>query len=231
LIGVEQVAVIDPGPDEDEHIRALSAALEPVEDVRILLTHRHGDHAGGAVRLAQKTGAFVLGPPSCRPPAGSGISFEILREGDQVPTDLGPVTVLEIPGHTDDHLAFNWEEAGALFVGDLLLGRGNTTWIGEYLGCVEDYLESLEKVKAQRPSVVYPGHGPPITRPSSFVNRFRRHRLERLEEVQSVRLRRPEASAEELAVIIYGGEIPEKLAKAATASVEAALFHLDRRRD
>lgn len=227
LVGGKQVAVIDPGPDEDNHIRALSVALEQAKTVRVLLTHRHSDHAGSAVRLADEVGATLLGPPSCKPPSGSGVPFTALREGDRVATDQGGVTVVEIPGHTQDHLAFFWEEAEALFVGDLLLGKGNTTWIGEYLGCVQDYLDSLDKVEALGADVIYPGHGPPISSPSISLKLFRRHRLKRLEQVRKARLEHPEAGARELAELIYGGEIPEKLAKAARSGVEAALFHMD----
>jgi len=231
LIGGAQVAVIDPGPDEENHIRALSLALEPAQEVRILLSHRHSDHTGGAGRLAEKFGAPLFGPPSCRPPEDSTVSFHLLEEGAEVPTDEGMVKTVEIPGHTEDHLGFFWETAGALFVGDLILGKGNTTWVGEYLGCVEDYLNSLAKVEALGATVLYPGHGPPSIKPATRVSLFRRHRLQRVEQVRSVRLEHPEADAGDLAAVIYGGEIPEKLVKAAVASVEAALFHLDRESD
>ncbi len=227
LVGRKQVAVIDPGPDEDNHIRALSVAVEHAKTVRILLTHRHSDHAGSAVRLADEVGAKILGPLSCQPLSDSDVPFQALREGDGVTTDQGRVTAVEIPGHTKDHLAYFWKEAGALFVGDLLLGRGNTTWIGEYLGCVADYLGSLEKVEALEVDVIYPGHGPPITSPSISLKLFRRHRLKRLDQVRTARLEHPDAGVHELAELIYGGEIPEELAKAARSGVEAALFHLD----
>lgn len=223
--------MIDPGPDEEDHIRALSHALEPAREIRILLTHRHTDHAGGAVSLARATGALLFGPVSCRPPGDSGVPFQVLVEGDEIPTDEGVVTALEIPGHAKDHLAFFWEPAGALFVGDLMLGKGDTTWVGEYLGCVGDYLDSLDKVESFGAKVLYPGHGPPSVEPASRVALFRRHRLRRVEQVRSARLENPGAGAGELAALIYGGEIPDKLVRAAVASVEATLFHLDSQRD
>jgi glyoxylase-like metal-dependent hydrolase (beta-lactamase superfamily II) len=209
------------------HIQALSAALESAREVRILLTHGHSDHAGAAPRLAEQTGAPLLSPASYRLPEGVDLTLEKLKEGDRIPTDEGDLVALEVPGHSRDHLAFHWAEAGALFVGDLILGKGNTTWIGEYPGCVDDYLNSLEKVEALGAAILYPSHGPPVTSPASTLELFRRHRLKRLEEVRAVRQGHPEAGPEELAATIYGSEIPPKLVKAATASVEAALFHLD----
>ena len=211
LIGRHRVVVIDPGPDMEAHVRTLSAALEPAKEVQVLLTHRHGDHAGALPGLLETTGA----------------SLKEMKEGDRVSTDEGDLVALEIPGHTRDHLGFHWVDAGALFVGDLLLGRGNTTWIGEYLGCIQDYLDSLEKIRAVGAEVIYPGHGPPIISPDRTLDRFRRHRLERLEEVRRAREENLDGSPEDLAGAIYGGEIPEKLKKAARSSVEAALYHLD----
>jgi glyoxylase-like metal-dependent hydrolase (beta-lactamase superfamily II) len=145
-----------------------------------------------------------------------------------VPTDQGDLVVVETPGHSRDHLAFRWPEADAVFVGDLLLGRGNTTWVGEYLGCVEDYLASLDKIRELDPSVLYPAHGPPIQAPQVVLDRYRRHRLERLKQVEGTRADHPHADPRKLAELIYGGEIPEKLQKAAIRAVEAAIFHLDR---
>lgn len=220
--------MIDPGPDVDSHIRALSSALESAEEVLLLLTHAHSDHAGGAPRLAGRLGAPILAPRSYSLPDHPNVHVQTVGEGDRLETDQGALEVLEIPGHSSEHLAFHWLDAEALFVGDLLLGRGNTTWVGEYLGCVEDYLASLEKVEASGASVLYPTHGPPIRSPARAVEKYRRHRLGRLEEVRRLRAERPGAEPIEIAEAIYGGEIPDKLLKAAKEGVEAALYHLDR---
>jgi glyoxylase-like metal-dependent hydrolase (beta-lactamase superfamily II) len=221
------VAVIDPGPDVESHIRALLSVLEEAEDVSILLTHGHSDHAGGASTLAELLGARILAPPDYSLPDHPSVTVGALHEGDRVETDQGRLDVLETPGHARKHLSFFWREADVLFVGDLLLGRGNTTWVGEYLGCVEDYLASLEKVEASGAGTLYPTHGPPITSPAQAVEKFRRHRLGRLEEVRRLKEARPDADPLEIAEAIYGGEIPRKLMKAAREGVEAALHHLD----
>lgn len=232
LVGELQVAIIDPGPDVEDHLRALSGILDSAQDVRILLTHQHSDHAGGAPRLAAELGVPLFAPSSYSPSKSSenpddSLLIQTLREGDTIPTDQGELGVLEIPGHSQDHLGFAWRDEGAVFVGDLILGKGKTTWVGEYLGCVKDYLRSLDKVEALDASILYPTHGPPVRTPKKTLQRFRRHRLDRMDEVQSVRNANPEASAVELAELIYGGTIPEKLVKAARSGVEAALHHLD----
>jgi glyoxylase-like metal-dependent hydrolase (beta-lactamase superfamily II) len=227
LVGKRQVAVIDPGPEVEDHLRALVSSLEAAREVSILLTHGHRDHSGGAAALAARVGAKVFASPFCRLASSDPGGIMSLQEGDTIATDQGELVVVEVPGHSRDHLAFHWIGSGGLFVGDLLLGRGNTTWIGEYPGCVADYLESLQKVRALSPRVLYPAHGPPITDPISALKTFESHRLERIEEVRDARRRHPEASAEELAGLIYGGVLPPRVVKAATGSVEATLHHLE----
>lgn len=219
LIGGGIAAVIDPGPDVEDHVRALAVALGSASEVRILLTHHHGDHAGGAPRLAQALKATILGPPS----AGRGG----LQEGDVIHTDEGKIVALSTPGHSRDHLSFFWPRGGALFVGDLLLGRGSTTWLGEYPGCVADYLASLEKVARLMPALIYPAHGNVIRDVQGALRRFRNHRLKRLAQLRAARGARPGASPEELAMRVYGGEMEPRLLSAARSSVEVMLHHLD----
>jgi glyoxylase-like metal-dependent hydrolase (beta-lactamase superfamily II) len=220
LIGEGQAAVIDPGPDVEDHVRALAVALGGASEVNILLTHHHRDHAGGAHGLARALRGTILGPPS----AGYGV----LQEGDLIPTDKGEIVALSTPGHTRDHLSFFWPRRGALFVGDLLLGRGSTTWLGEYPGCVADYLASLEKVARLTPTLIFPAHGPAIRDVQRALRRFRSHRLKRLAQLRSARGALPGASPEELAVRVYGVEMEPRLLKAARSSIEVMLHHLER---
>ena len=219
LIGQKSAVAIDPGPNEEEHVRALSHALGEAGDLRILLTHGHGDHAGGAVPLAQTTGAPVLGPPSA--------GFLPLEEGDVVPTDEGDLIALATPGHTRDHLAFFWPRGRALFAGDMVLGKGATTWLGEYPGCVADYLETLDRVQALDPAVIYPAHGPPVKSPRRTLEAFRTHRLDRLRRLDEIRRATPGGSLEEILLAVYGRELPPRVVKAARSSIEVMLHHLE----
>jgi len=219
LVGRKRAVVIDPGPNEEEHVRALSRALAGAVEVRILLTHGHGDHAGGAEPLARALGAPVLGPSS------AGVLP--LAEGDVIPTDEGDLVVLSTPGHTRDHLAFSWARAKALFVGDLVLGRGATTWLGEYPGCVADYLATLDRIEALDPAIIYPAHGPPLRAPRRTLDAFRTHRVERLRRVGEILRETPEIPVEEMVRAVYGEALPPRLVKAAHSSIEVMLFHLE----
>ncbi len=212
------MAVIDPGPNVDEHVRALSRALDGVRDLRILLTHGHGDHAGAARLLAEALKAPVFGPPS------TGVLA--LLDGDVISTDAGVLRTVATPGHTRDHLAFQWPRGEAVFVGDLILGRGATTWLGEYRGCVEDYLASLERIRNLSPTVLYPAHGPPVRDPIETLDRFREHRMDRLRQVREIMQESPGAGVDEILENVYGGRLPKRVLKAARASVEVMVHHL-----
>jgi glyoxylase-like metal-dependent hydrolase (beta-lactamase superfamily II) len=213
------VAVIDPGPNVEEHVRPLSDLLAGASKIQILLTHGHGDHAGAARGLMDRTGAVVLGPPST--------GFEPLEGGEEIDTDWGKLVAVSTPGHSRDHLVFHWPAGDAVFVGDLILGKGDTTWLGEYPGCVADYLASLERVGVLSPSILYPAHGPPVKNPVEALDRFRRHRMDRLRQLGEVLDRAPNATPDEVLEAVYGRELPARLRKAALASVEVMLHHLE----
>src|SRR5580658_1633315 len=67
LLGLGEVAVLDPGPDDERHLTAILAAGGP--RIRwIIVTHTHPDHSPLTLRLAERTGARVIGLP----PPGDG---------------------------------------------------------------------------------------------------------------------------------------------------------------
>lgn len=217
LVGTRRVAVIDPGPAADDHVRAVLRALEEAERVVLLQTHDHADHAGAVPSLAARLGAVAMG-------AGGGV--EPLGDGGTVETDQGRLVAVATPGHAARHLSFHWPDADALFAGDLLLGEGDTTWLGAYPGCVADYLDSLDRVEALAPSVVFPAHGPPIRDVENAMRRYREHRSRRLDQVRRALDELPGAGADELVKRVYGERLPDGLREAARRSVEAMAHHL-----
>lgn len=218
LVGHERVVMIDPGPDLESHVRALLHAVAGAESVQILLTHGHDDHAGAVGRLSDALTAEVVGVghPSARR----------LEPGEVIQTDVGRLVALDTPGHSREHVTFHWVEAGAAFPGDLVLGMGSTTWVGEYLGCVADYLDSLNRVRELECRVLYPAHGPAIEDPASTLDRFEEHRRVRIRQIREALAAHPEATSEQLVAMVYGSSIPEGLEKAARLGVEAILDFL-----
>ena len=218
IVGRDSLAVIDPGPDDPGHLRALEAAVGGARDVMVLVTHDHADHSGCARALADALGCPLVG--SCRQ------ADRPLRDADLVATDLGDLVAVETPGHSADHLCFHWPRAGALFAGDLMLGEGSTTWVGEYSGCVRDYLASLARVEALAPDIVYPTHGPPLEDVPGAVQTYRDHRFARIEQAGEASRAHPGATPAELVTAIYGNQLPPRLRAAAEASIAAMLDYL-----
>lgn len=222
LVGRRILAIVDPGPDLDSHVRALVSRAAAAERVAVLVTHGHADHAGAASRVASELGAEIFGP------AGVEAVGRALGDGDAVETDEGALVAVHTPGHTREHLCFHWPRRSAVFVGDLLLGRGDTTWVAEYPGCVADYLESLERLRSLEPAVLYPAHGPPLTDPAEALDRFERHRRERIAQVRDARRAHPGVDADALVDAVYGDTVPSPMRSAARRSLEAILDHIDR---
>ncbi|WP_028024673.1 hydroxyacylglutathione hydrolase [Enterovibrio calviensis] len=108
--------VVDPG--DAKPVLAFLAEHELILDA-ILLTHHHADHVGGVNALTSVyAGATVYGPSTARfsqvtHPLEDNASFSLLNT---------PFTVLHVPGHTVDHIAYHTE--GMLFCGDTLFSGG-----------------------------------------------------------------------------------------------------------
>lgn len=212
--------MIDPGPDVPAHVRALTSAVADAGRVRIVLTHGHADHAAAARPLADEVGADVYGPE------GVEVVDRVIGDGDVIDTDAGGLVAVSTPGHTREHLCFHWPERRALFAGDVMLGEGDTTWVGEYAGCVADYLASLARLSALDLDVIYPAHGPPIDDPPARIECYRAHREARIEQVRAALDRHPGADADALVRTVYGSTLPAGAKRAATSSIAALIVHV-----
>ncbi|HKT71627.1 MAG TPA: MBL fold metallo-hydrolase [Steroidobacteraceae bacterium] len=186
LVGERDLALIDPGPDDPEHIRAILAAARG--RIRwILCTHTHSDHATGVAAVKNATGAEILG----RPGAGNGTEHDVLITADRVlgdgdELDVGGVTlqVIQTPGHASNHLCFLLRDTGMLFTGDHIM-QGSTVVIWPPDGNMRAYIRSLERLLSLPIEVIAPGHGYLIEQPREEVSRLIKHRLAREDKVRS----------------------------------------------
>ena len=232
----DRIAVIDPGPDEPDHIAALLSAIGDAEVAAIMCTHTHRDHSPAARPLAEKIGAPIVGcAPLVLDDSGprADASFDKLYEPDRVLADgeamTGPgwtLTAVATPGHTSNHLCFALEQSGALFTGDHVMAW-STSVVVPPDGDMSAYMASLEKLYAREDRVYYPAHGPAVERPRQLVRGMIGHRRQR--ENQIVRLLSENAqSPHELVAAMYKGLDP-KLNGAARMSVTAHLIDLEQR--
>lgn len=222
--GASDVIVIDPGPDEIEHLeRIATAAAERGRVAQILLTHGHADHSAGARSLARMTGAAVRALDPEFVFGGEGLhAGEVISFGDLV------IDVISSPGHSADSLCFRVHGDSSILTGDTVLGRGTTViaWpdgrLGEYL----DTLESLaQTIHASGVTGIYPGHGPLVSDPAHRIQAYLAHRKERLNEVRAA-LESGARTADDVVAIVYA-QTPQELLGAATLSVRAQIEYLN----
>jgi glyoxylase-like metal-dependent hydrolase (beta-lactamase superfamily II) len=222
--GSADVIVVDPGPDDTEHLRRVLAAARAGGERRvaqIVLTHGHLDHSAGAARFAAMSGAPV------------GALDPALRLGDEgfVPGDVlvaagCELRVVGTPGHSADSLSLLLEADGALLTGDTVLGRG-TTVIGPD-GSLGDYLRTLDELRRLAEAVglrvLLPGHGPVLSDPAGVLDYYIAHRQERLDQVRAA-LAGGARTPAEIVAVVYADTDPA-VRRAAEWSVRAQLDYL-----
>jgi glyoxylase-like metal-dependent hydrolase (beta-lactamase superfamily II) len=234
LVGLNDVAVIDPGPDEPAHLDGICSAVADARSKTVVLTHAHPDHAGGAVRLATRIGAPIrMARGALHSPVPDSAVARWVADGDRIETDAGVLDVVAAPGHTPEHVALLWyggsaPGGGAVFVGDLMMGEGDTALVAHPEGDLAAYLRSLDRVDALGAEVLYPTHGPPLRDPGAAIERYREHRRKRIEQVRAA-LRTGAAPVAVLADRVYGREVPAALRAAAEDSLRAVLRYLAER--
>lgn len=145
--------VVDPGPDDADHLDAV-LAHGPIDG--IVLTHSHPDHAEGAPALAERAGVEVV--------PGFGRS------------SVGPFDVVPTPGHAPDHVSLVFGRV--LFAGDTVLGSGSV-FVGGEEGSMAAYLDSLRRLRSLELDAILPGHGPVVWDPRAKLDEYLEHRLER----------------------------------------------------
>lgn len=223
LVGSGEVALVDPGPDMEEHLAAILAALQPGERiVQIIVSHAHMDHLGLAQRAKEATGAPILGWQAVDAPFQPDIALE---DGQILQGPDWRLEVIHTPGHTDDHLCFGFRDV--CLTADHVMGWSSSVLIPPR-GDVADYIASLEKLAARPWRRLHAAHGDPMEDPAERLAYLIRHRLAREESILKALRRRP-MTLETLVSQLYA-TTPRNLHGAATRNVEAHLIHLLRTR-
>jgi hydroxyacylglutathione hydrolase len=171
-------AVIDPGGEVDRILSAIEEAGFELE--KILLTHGHLDHAGGAMDLKDRTGVPIVGPQKDEAFWLDQITAQSQQFGlpggrdctpDQWLEDGGTVTVgnlefdvIHCPGHTPGHVVFVHKPSKLAIVGDVLF-QGSIGRTDFPKGDHDTLIRSItEKLWPLGEDIAFiPGHGPMST--------------------------------------------------------------------
>lgn len=233
LIGHGKVAIVDPGPDQPDHIEALLRAVRGETVTHILVTHTHRDHSPATPAIAKATGATVYAyGPHPRPPGGEhaeeagDLAFAPdvrLADGDVVEGDGWTVEAVHTPGHISNHLCFAVREDQALLTGDHVMGW-STAVISPPDGNMAAYFASLRKLLPRRETLYIPTHGAEIREPVPFVKAYIEHRLAREAQILA-RLEEGPKTIPEIVARNYA-ETPLNLHAAAGRSTLAHLVQM-----
>lgn len=167
-------AVVDPGGDLDVIVKAAEENGVTIE--KLLITHAHIDHAGGAGELAERLGVPIEGPHKDDdfwiqglpkqsvdygfPPAMTFVPERWLEDGDTVSVGNMTLNVIHCPGHTPGHVVFYYPDQNIAIVGDVLF-QGSIGRTDFPKGNHQDLLDSItKKLWPLGNDVTFlPGHG------------------------------------------------------------------------
>ena len=223
--------VIDPGPEDEGHLNVLGAKADKVG--LVLLTHHHPDHADGAHRFRQLTGAPIraFDPTICAGDVAPLTDGEIVSADGVTPQ----IEVVHTPGHTADSACFFvWSgkpgesTLEGIITGDTIAGR-HTTMISETDGDLGEYLETLSMLEKRGEGIrLLPGHGPDGEDVSAFARKYIDRREHRLTQIRQVREKiGPDVDLKTMIDEMYD-DVDPVLRHAAEQSTRVALRYLDR---
>ncbi len=226
LVGIDEVAVIDPGPDTPEHVDAIIGAAMRERVRWVLLTHTHPDHWPAAEKLARRTGAQVGAFPTF--PKADEVTLRVdvaLRDGAILDGTEFRLEVLHTPGHAPNHLCFWLDEERVLFTGDHVLNGTTTVVNPQRGGDMIEYLASLDRMrKLKRVARICPGHGDVIDDPVAVLDEYVAHRKMRERQILKL-LRSGPITINRIVTTLYT-DIPEGLVEMARRQVHAHLLKL-----
>ena len=193
VVGQGQLSIFDPASPFPEEQRALIAALDARTNevvTRIVLTHHHHDHIMGAHVLQETYRERGQRVPIVAHPKTAELVAHVLTVDafwtDGQTEDCGGIelTATHTPGHAPGHLVFQSSEDQAMIAGDMVAGIG-TILIDPMDGNLEDYLRSLQRMRALSPSCLLPAHGPQLDHPDDVLSMYIAHRHLRTDQIRT----------------------------------------------
>ena len=220
----EDLTVVDPGPALSEHIESIVSCSSNLS--RIVVTHTHPDHSPGVSLLQSKVDipAYGLITESSKNQDTSFKPIKMLTHGEVVEAKDHNLEVIHTPGHASNHLCYLLKEEKLLFTGDHIM-NGSTVVISPPDGNMQDYLDSLNKLKEYDLENIAPGHGELLSNPHSVADWIIDHRIDRENKVIKAIKEAGSGNPDSLVEAVYD-DVEESLHFAARWSLEAHLIKL-----
>jgi glyoxylase-like metal-dependent hydrolase (beta-lactamase superfamily II) len=212
--------VIDPADADRTHLAAIISEGERRGGIRkILVTHSHPDHLGGAAELREQLQVPIYAFSRREVPI---LDYEV-PDGTTFSLGGDILRALHTPGHSPDHLCFLLERSRILFAGDHISGI-TTNVIGDML----DYLNALQRLQTIEIAEIVPAHGPNIADPQAKIAEYIAHRQQREQQIlQAMQLLGSGATIPRMVAAIYQ-DVDASLHPVAARSVEAHLLKLEK---
>ena len=172
--------VIDPAEGNPEYLAAIVQEGRLRGGIqRILVTHGHPDHIGGATSLRAQLNIPILAF------SRQGVPFadEEIADGATFPVGDDSLRAIYTPGHRFDHLCFLLEKQRTLFAGDLLASSTTVVIPPPPEGDLVDYMDSLRRVQSLNIAEIIPAHGQIITNPQEKLAEYIAHRQKREQQL------------------------------------------------
>jgi glyoxylase-like metal-dependent hydrolase (beta-lactamase superfamily II) len=241
LVGRDEVAVIDPGPLDQNHARLILETAGKAPISAIVVSHTHMDHSPCARLLREMTGAPIVGCAphrAARALAGGEVNpldasgdrehraDREMADGDSLTVDGLTLSAVETPGHTANHLAFALDEGDVLFSADHVMAW-STSIVAPPDGSMRQYMTSLDRLMALDHALYLPGHGGPVMEPAPYLEALKAHRKAR-ERALLDQLAKGPASIREMVATIYRDVDPALHGAAALSMLAQAEWLVER---
>ena len=222
--GIEGATVIDPADDNRDHLEAIIQEGAKRGGIRrVLITHGHPDHIGGAKILCKELRISIYAFNR----AGTPDVDEEVPDSMTFPAGDDTLRAVYTPGHRFDHLCYYLEGQRTLFAGDLVAGVG-TVVIAPPEGDMLAYLTSLKRLQGMDLAEMVPSHGPVVADPQAKLAEYIAHRLQREQQVIAVLQTFPDGATIAAMVQSIYANVDPRLHPVAAKSVEAHLLKLER---
>lgn len=241
LLGTEELAVIDPGPESEAHLHALLHAIGGRRVTHVVVTHSHVDHSPLARRLADAVDApvvaygdstagrseimdMVLANGLIGGGEGVDTSFKpdmLIADGEVLGSSEWDLQAIHTPGHMGNHICL--KTGDTIFSGDHVMGWASSL-VSPPDGDLTDFMASCRKLLDFNVARHLSAHGDAVENPNERLNWLIAHRKSREAQIVQTLTQGP-ATPAEITQRIYT-DIDQRLLPAALRNVFAHLIDL-----